>query len=65
MVTLDKWSLNAGLIDMKCTATGNENQDHTIQVIAQSVTVYQSVISVNRLYLIFPALHVVRTDNKD
>ena len=50
---------------MKCTATGNENQDHTIQVIAQSVTVYQSVISVNRLYLIFPALHVVRTDNKD
>jgi hypothetical protein len=45
--------------------TGNENQDHTIQVIAQSVTVYQSVISVNRLYLIFPALLVVRTDNKD
>jgi hypothetical protein len=30
----DRWSLNTGLIDMKCTVKGNKNQGHIIQVIA-------------------------------
>jgi len=33
MVTYGRWSLNTGLIDMKCTVKGNENKGHIIQVI--------------------------------
>jgi len=34
MVTQDMWSLNTGLIDMKCTVEGNKNYGHIIQGIA-------------------------------
>jgi len=34
MVTLDRWSLNTGLIEVKCNVKGNINQGHIIQVIA-------------------------------